>query len=99
MKIKAKSKAGIVKVKMLLKHNMDSGRVKDKKTGKLIPAYYITEVTANYNGGQVFHAELGPAVSKNPYLAFKFKADSGGTVSVTWVDSKGASKSAEAKIK
>jgi len=99
MKIKAKSKDGIVKVKMLLKHNMESGRRKDKKTGKLIPAHYITQVSATANGEQVFHAELGTAISKNPYIAFSYKGDAGGTVQVSWVDSMGKTKSAEATIK
>ncbi len=99
MKIKAKSKAGVVKVKMLLKHNMESGRRKDKKTGNLIPADYITEVTATAGGVQVFHAELGTAISKNPYIAFSYKGESGGEIEVTWRDSKGGTKTATATIK
>ena len=98
MKIKAKSKNGVVKVKMLLKHSMESGRRKDKK-GNIIPAHHITEVIAKHNGEQVFQAELGPAVSKNPYLAFAFKGDKGGEIEVNWVDTKGATKSGEAAIK
>ena len=99
MKIKAKSKAGVVKVKMLLKHNMESGRGKDKKTGELIPAHHITEVTATANGVQVFHAEIGAAISKNPYIAFSYKGEPGGEIEVTWIDNKGGSKTATATIK
>ena len=99
MKIKAKSKAGVIKVKMLLKHNMESGRRKDKKTGDLIPAHYITEVTAKTGDVQVFHAQLGTAISKNPYIAFSYKGEAGGEIEVTWIDNKGGSKSATATIK
>jgi len=99
MKIKAKSKNGIVKVKMLLKHNMESGRRKDKKTGELIPAHYITQVSATADGTKVFHAEFGTAVSKNPYIAFSYKGDAGGTVQISWVDNKGETNSGETKVK
>ena len=98
MKIKAKSKKGVVKVKMLLKHDMESGRGKDKE-GNLIPAHFMTEVLAQYKGEQVFQAELGPTVSKNPYLAFAFKGDKGETLKVSWKDNLGNTKEGEAKIK
>jgi sulfur-oxidizing protein SoxZ len=39
-------------------------------------------------------------VSKNPYLAFKFKgAKAGDAVKLSWVDNKGESDSAEAQVK
>ncbi|RLA36769.1 MAG: thiosulfate oxidation carrier complex protein SoxZ, partial [Gammaproteobacteria bacterium] len=48
----------------------------------------------------VMTAQWGPAVSKNPYLAFKFKgAKPGDTVKLSWVDNKGKSDSIEAKVK
>ena len=98
MKIKAKSKDGVVTVKMLLKHNMETGRRKDKK-GNIVPAHHITEVVAQSNGSQVFSAELGPAISKNPYLAFSYKGKAGETIQVKWMDNKGESKTGEATVK
>ena len=42
----------------------------------------------------------GTAVSKNPYLSFKFKgAKAGDTLKISWVDNLGKSDSVEAKIK
>jgi sulfur-oxidizing protein SoxZ len=39
-------------------------------------------------------------VSKNPYLAFKFKgAKAGDTVKLAWVDNKGESDSTETQVK
>jgi len=47
----------------------------------------------------VMTAQWGPAVSKNPYLAFMFKgAKAGDSVKLAWVDNKGESDSAEATI-
>ncbi|MGD8853473.1 MAG: thiosulfate oxidation carrier complex protein SoxZ, partial [Gammaproteobacteria bacterium] len=41
----------------------------------------------------------GPAVSKNPYLSFKFTgAKAGDSLTLSWVDNKGESDSIETKI-
>jgi sulfur-oxidizing protein SoxZ len=98
MKIKAKATDGVVQVRMLFRHEMETGLRKDSD-GNLVPAHYITEVTASYGGEQVFHAELGPAVSKNPYLSFSFKGEAGNSVQVEWVDSEGMTEKGEAEIK
>ncbi len=98
MKIKAVVQNNIASVKMLIPHPMDTGRVKDQ-AGALIPAHFITEVTATTGGDTVFHAELGPGVSKDPYLSFQFNgAKAGDMLKVSWVDNKGASETAEAAI-
>jgi sulfur-oxidizing protein SoxZ len=78
---------------------MDTGLVKDKKTGKPIPAHFIQEVTCEHNGNNVLTALWGAAISKNPYLSFKFKgAKAGDTLKLSWVDNKGESDSTETKI-
>ena len=93
IKIRAKTKSGTTTVKALFSHPMETGNRKDKKTGEKIPAHHITEVTAEYNSSVVFTAQMGPAVSKNPYLSFKFKGGSAGEkVKLTWVDNMGAGK-------
>ena len=100
IKIRAKAKDGVTTVKTLISHPMDSGLRKNSKTGELIPAYYVTEVTAEHKGKQVMTANWAGAISKNPYLSFKFRgAASGDMVKITWVDNKGKGDSAEAKIK
>ncbi|MGB9128992.1 MAG: thiosulfate oxidation carrier complex protein SoxZ, partial [Thiobacillus sp.] len=44
-------------------------------------------------------ADIGPAVSKNPFLGFKVKgAKAGDKVAVSWVDNKGDKNSTEATI-
>jgi len=100
IKIRAKAKDGVTTVKTLISHPMDSGLRKNSKTGKLIPAHYVTEVTAEHNGNPVMSANWAGGVSKNPYLSFKFKGGAAGdTLKISWVDNKGESDSAEAKIK
>jgi sulfur-oxidizing protein SoxZ len=99
IKIRATSKGGSTTVKALMSHNMETGLRKDKKTGEKIPAHFIQEVTCEHNGKNVLTALWGPAVSKNPYLSFKFKGGAkGDTVKISWVDNKGENASGEAKV-
>lgn len=100
IKIRAKVKGSACEVKALIKHVMETGMRKDKKTGENIPAHFIQEVTCQHNGETVMSAEWGTSISKNPYLSFKFRgAKKGDTLSLSWVDNKGNKDSAEAKIK
>ncbi|MBH44419.1 MAG: thiosulfate oxidation carrier complex protein SoxZ [Gammaproteobacteria bacterium] len=89
IKIRAKESKGIVTVKALIKHPMETGKRKNKKTGELIPPHYIQEVIGQANGKEVIKVYWGPAVSKNPYLTFKYKGEKGDKVELTWVDNKG----------
>ncbi len=99
IKIRAKLQGDVTTVKALIQHPMDTGQVKNKKTGKLIPAHFIQEVNCEHNGTNVMNALWGPAVSKNPYLSFKFKgAKAGDTLKLSWVDNKGESDSIETQV-
>jgi len=100
IRIRAKASGSDVTVKALITHPMETGLRKDKKTGNKIPAHYIQEVKCEHKGKTVVNAQWGPAVSKNPYLSFAFSgAKAGDTVKLSWVDNKGKSDSAEAKVK
>jgi sulfur-oxidizing protein SoxZ len=99
IKIRAKVDGDVTTVKALISHPMETGLVKDKKTGELIPAHFIQEVTCEHNGSSVMTALWGPAISKNPYLSFKFSgAKAGDTLKLSWVDNKGESDSIETKV-
>ena len=98
MKIRAASKEGVTEVKVLISHEMETGQRKDA-AGALVPAWFITELTAKHNDKVVLTSEFGPSVSKNPYLAFKFKGGAkGDKIVVSWKDNKGESRSDEAVI-
>jgi len=100
IKIRAKASDGVTTVKTLMSHPMETGLRKDSKTGEKIPAHHITEVTAEHNGNTVMTANWGGAISKNPYLSFKFSgASAGDKIKVSWVDNMGKGDSAEAEIK
>ncbi len=100
IKLRARAKGDTVTVKCLIKHPMETGMRKDKKTGKVIPAHFIQEVVCQHNGNTVLTADWGPAVSKNPYLSFAFTGGKpGDSVSISWVDNTGDKDSASTKIK
>ena len=100
IKVRAKVKDGVATVKCLISHPMETGLRKDKKTGDKIPAQFIQEVTCEHAGNTVLNALWGGAVSKNPFLSFKFSgAKSGDKVKISWVDNKGDSDSTENVIK
>ena len=71
IKLKAKAENGETTVKALIKHPMETGRRKDKESGELVPAHYIEEVVCSYQGEPLLTSELGPTISKNPFLSFK----------------------------
>ena len=98
MRIRAGSKDGLVNVKVLMSHEMETGQRKDS-SGKLVPAHFIQNVTATHNGKTVLSAQWGPAVSKNPFLEFNFKGgQKGEKIAVTWTDNKGDKRTDEATI-
>ena len=98
MRIRAQASAEKTTVRILMSHEMESGQRKDT-AGKVIPAWFIQQVTAQHNGKTVLTAQWGPAVSKNPFLQFNLKgAKAGDKITVSWVDSKGDRRSDEAVV-
>ena len=100
VKIRAKMKGEVTVVKALMSHPMETGNRKDKKTGKLIPEHYITEVDCRHNDKTVLTAQWGPSVSKNPYISYEFKGGKpGDKVTISWKDNLEKSGSGETTIK
>ncbi len=99
IKIKAKAADGDTSVKSLMTHPMETGLRKDKKTGEVVPAHFITEVTCKWKDQVVLTALWSGGVSQNPYLAFKFKGgEKGDPVELTWLDNKGETETETSKI-
>lgn len=100
LKVKAKAAGDSTKVKMMAKHIMETGLRTNKKTGEKIPAKYLKELKVMHGDKEVFAANMGTAVSKNPYFAFKFAGGAkGDELTMTWVESTGETATETAKIK
>ena len=98
MKIRAAVKDGTTEVKILMQHEMETGLRKDSD-GKVVPAWFITEVKAEHQGRTVLSAQFGQSISKNPYLLFRFKGGAEGEkIKISWVDNKGDKREDETAI-
>jgi len=95
IKIRAKSKKGVINVKCLIKHPMETGRRKDKETGKKVPEHFIREMKAEKNGVEIIAADWNSTISANPYLNFKCEGEKGDKIKISWTDSKGKTDSLE----
>jgi sulfur-oxidizing protein SoxZ len=99
IKIRANTEGDVTTVKALISHPMETGSRKDGN-GKTVPAHFIQEVTCVHNGVTVLTAQWGAAISKNPYLSFRFTGGKAGdTLQLTWADNMGKTDAAETQIK
>jgi len=98
MRIRATEEGGVTTVRVLMAHPMETG-LRRGPDGAPIPANYITNVEATHNGRTVLSGVWGPAVSQNPFLAFKFRgAAKGQRVAVRWTDNRGGTRTDEVAI-
>jgi sulfur-oxidizing protein SoxZ len=98
MRIRAQAAGDKATVRVLMSHEMETGQRRDS-AGKIIPAWFIQEVTARHNGKPVMRAEWGPSVSKNPFLQFSVKgAKAGDKIIIDWIDNKGDKRTDEATV-
>ena len=98
MRIRANASGDTVEVKVLIRHDMETGQRKDA-AGKAVPAHFIQSLVAKCKDKVVLDAEMGTSISKDPFLSFKFKGGAkGDKVSVSWTDNKGDSRTDEVVI-
>ncbi len=99
MKVKVKLKGSEAKVKLLVRHPMETGRRKDD-SGAVIPAKYIQTLTCEANGQLCFESQFGTGVSKDPFLSFTLlNRSAGDKLKFKWVDNTGDSGEKEVAIK
>lgn len=97
-RIRAQAADGRAVVRVLMSHEMENGLRKDAD-GQPVPAWYIREIEAQWNGRTVLTARWGPSVSKNPYLQFVVRgAQAGDRITIRWVDTRGEHRSDEAVV-
>ncbi|NPA60313.1 MAG: thiosulfate oxidation carrier complex protein SoxZ [Epsilonproteobacteria bacterium] len=102
MKVKAKLKKGVIKVKAMAKHSMTTFNMMEKKTGNREDANFITHITGTINGETVLDMSTSQFLSKNPIFKFELKADGfkkGDKLLLSWIDRKGKTGKGKGKIK
>jgi sulfur-oxidizing protein SoxZ len=83
------TKGDLIEVKALVSHVMETGLRKDS-SGAIIPRKIINKFVCTVGGKEVFSADFEPAISANPYVQFKFRAQESGPVVLTWTDDDGS---------
>jgi sulfur-oxidizing protein SoxZ len=64
-----------------------------------VAAHFIQHVAVTHAGRTVLSAQWGPAVSKNPFLHFRFSGGKpGDRVVVSWTDNRGEKRTDETVI-
>ena len=97
MKIKAKEKNGVVKVKAMFKSLMAD---KEEAEKKKIKAEYISYIVGKANGKVVFEATTSGFMAENPLLKFSFTgAKKGDELEFTLTDNHGETQVGKKKIK
>ena len=98
MKIRATETGGVVDVKVRMAHVMETGQRRND-AGKPIPAHFIQTVSVRHGDKVVLSAQWGTAVSKDPFLHFRFKGGKkGDKVTISWRDSAGDTRTDEATV-
>lgn len=79
-----KAKRGeVIEIKTLISHIMETG-FRTNQMGALVPRDIITLFTCEYDGEEIFRAELHQAVSANPFITFFTTATNSGTMTFKW---------------
>jgi sulfur-oxidizing protein SoxZ len=73
----------VVEIRALIGHPMETG-YRPGADGKVLARDIIRRFTCKYNGEQVFAADLHPAISANPYIAFHTTATESGKLEFRW---------------
>jgi len=87
----------IIEIKTLVQHPMETGYRLDNK-GAAIPRDIINHFVCTYNGEEVFRADLFPAISANPFIAFSTVATETGELVFSWADDRGQTQSETRQI-
>ena len=87
----------VVEVKVLISHPMETG-YRAGSDGRPLPRNIIRRFACSYNGVEVFRADLYPAMSANPFIAFSTVATETGTLTFTWQGDNGFTQTETAKI-
>jgi sulfur-oxidizing protein SoxZ len=99
IRMRGKVRNGVADIKALIKHPMESGARKNKKTGKNYPAKFINLVEVTVNGVKAVDAQWSGSVSANPYMGVKVKANKGDEVVISLQDNTGEKGMKKLKLK
>ncbi len=80
---KTATRGQVIEIRVTIGHPMETG-YRNGADGQRLPRNVITRFSCRYDGETVFSADLYPAISSNPYLAFHTVATQTGTLELRW---------------
>ena len=94
---KTARRGDIIEIKALISHQMETG-YRVGTDGKTVPRDIINKFVCTYNNETIFEADLFPAVTANPFLAFTTVATESGVVAFSWTDDHGQTQTETTRI-
>lgn len=91
IKVRTSIRDDMCTVRIIIRHPMHTGYEADAD-GYIIPPHYIENVEVYHNDKLVLQCDWSRAISRNPYLSFKFSgAKTGDRLRIAWQDNLGES--------
>jgi sulfur-oxidizing protein SoxZ len=87
----------VIEIRATVQHPMETG-FRVGADGQPQPRNLVRRFECRFDGELVFAADLHPAISANPYLAFALRVPGSGTLSANWQGDQGFSHSETARI-
>jgi sulfur-oxidizing protein SoxZ len=87
----------VIEIRTLIAHPMETG-YRPGADGKVLARDIIRRLSCRYDGELVFSADMFPAISANPYIAFHTVATVSGTLTFSWEGDNGFSQTETATL-
>jgi sulfur-oxidizing protein SoxZ len=94
---KTASRGEIIEIRAMIAHPMETG-YRAGANGTAVPRNIINRFACVYDGEEIFSAELFPAISANPFIAFTTIATASGLIRFAWTGDDGRTETASAEI-
>ena len=78
----------VVTVRAMVSHAMETG-FRKSPAGEIIPRNIINRFECSFDGQTIFAGDLDTAVSRNPFIEFKFNVPGAGQLQMAWSDDEG----------
>ena len=88
---------GIADIRTIITHPMESGLRLDTRNA-YVPLRIIETLTVTLNGETALQTRLAPAISTNPYLAFRLRLTGASLIGFDWQDTTGEIYHREARV-
>ena len=94
---KTAKRGEVIEVRIAIQHPMETGFRFDDG-GRAAPKNVVNKLVCNYNGVEIFRADMGTGIAANPTITFYTIAQDSGELVFDWVDDKGVTGSERAKL-